>query len=192
MDIPDKPSAYDPRRMEAMYVFVTDLDKCSLPQLQKDPRFSDIPIGTLTRWHNVDKWADLRNEALAKIRSKLQKQLELSMSETLSSELDNLDAMISESKLQMGRVGAKSWEGVAKVMLNALARKDEIVQRISAEQVNSVGDGDVGSDTPAVLKSGTFDTEDFREAASYLLRKRIDRAKTEQVEAEETKPEGED
>ena len=176
LSYPGKPPAYEEKRLEALYVYVTDLDKCTLNQLHKDPRFSDIPLDTIIEWSKKDGWSKLRAETTAKIRARLQKQLEISMTETLRMELDKLEAMIGESELQMGRVAARSWEGVAKIMMSALERKDSIVQRIVAEQVDSVSDEEKVGELPEAVKAGEFNADDFREAAAYLLQKRIERS----------------
>jgi len=172
------PSSYDSKRLEAMYVYVTDLDGCTLPELHQDPRFSDISYNTLKHWHHFDGWGKLRSQALSRIRARIQKQLEISMTETLRQELGLLDAMISESQLQLSRTAPKSWEGVAKLMLSALERKDAIVQRIAAEQLPPDEAGSEPGALPAAIKDGHFDANDFREAAKFLLEKRIERVKS--------------
>lgn len=160
---------HDRLRIEAMAVYVMDMDGASVKDLHKDPRFKTVHLDTLHVWCNEDHWVDLRKEALAKVRAKLSKELAFRLSENMMREVKDLIDLreVAWVEIKNPLVETKSREGMMKVFLDMNKRLAEI-----AELVKQGALDDMGRKIPAASETKIeYKVEDLREAAKMLTAK---------------------
>ncbi len=132
---PGKGGTHPPAlRLEAMAVYVMDLEGCTVRDLHKDPRFHHIQYSTLRSWCVEDGWDKLRQESVQKLRTKLSKELSFRLSENLLREIKDLMDMrdlvwktIRDSNGEL-QVAPRSLEGMLKELREVNKRINEIAE----------------------------------------------------------------
>ena len=186
-----KKSSLDAKRFEAGVVYITTIDSISIEDLHKDPRFADISIVTLGKWSAQDKWRERRQQLFLGVQKKLEAKLADQLEVALLQEIEDLMEIRS---MAMGMVKkeltngvsvipAKSWEGLAKVIMQANQRLDDIRHAQARSVVDAMGDSDgqsVSDRHPAAKISYT--KKELRDASNYILaQRRADRKEAKEA-----------
>ena len=165
---------FDKLRVEAMAVYVMDLEGATITELHQDPRFKDLDLKTLRTWCAEDNWVSLRAEALEKTKDKLKKELTYRLSENVYREVRDIMDLRKRTRdlLFSSFVPAKSFEGLGKLFLDLNKRLAEISELVKEGTVDDLGRkvGPVAqTGAPTVIN---YDPKDLRAAARYLTEKK--------------------
>lgn len=128
-------------RIEAAAVFVSNLDNCTIEDLQKDARFAKIPTGTLLSWAYEDKWHEHRKKAYVALQARLMEETSKTLTDQLyhqTKALQKWDAHIS-SKLEGDKVLPRSWEGLMRVKLEIMDRLADTAKLAAQGLLDSTG-----------------------------------------------------
>ncbi len=122
-------------RLDAGLAYMTDPERGSIEQLAGDERFQLVSKRTLERWASEDRWTERRAEwldewgkiAKAKIGSALCRQRQDEFEQLIAIRQQAL-ALLADELTQ-----PKSWEGVAKVLLEINKRIEGVAISIGNE-----------------------------------------------------------
>lgn len=173
-------------RMEAQYLYVSSLDGITISDIAKDPRFAGaVAPKTLENWSQKDKWNEKRRDMLAKLHGNLDQQMRGVLTASLQARIADLQAIRDEAVSRLraayrdGRpvLEAKSWEGVAKVLMTANQELDDLRQQTAGNllpgEVADPGMAQIAEKTEG--HPGTkveYDDDELRTAAKAILQKR--------------------
>lgn len=189
---PDDVLGRDRLRLEAGMVYVTSLKAISVTELHSQPRFNGIPLQTLAKWANEDKWVQRRKEMFASLREGLEKRLRESLTDQVYTSVQSLRKLKGMAEDKLTAIGpngkpmlkARSWEGVAKIFMEADKRLDEYRQTMnddpmalgfapkSTKQLPETTEET--SNKPAMRKLPEYDPAELRKLAKQLTKKRRD------------------
>ena len=159
-------------RREAGIVFVTDPHGVSIQELVQDPRFAHIPTKTLAYWCNEDKWVERRQAVFERWRKDVEERLGSEMAKSRIAEIRELHNVrkLALQKLYSVATPVKSWEGVAKTLLEINARLEELASSVGREMLPAGGGGGLAPGE-ANMRSD-LSVEEVRAAAREVLRLR--------------------
>jgi hypothetical protein len=132
-----KTLAREPKlRYEAGLVYMTDTKSPTIEQLSKDARFSSLSKKTLERWSKEDKWVERRTAFFEAWAKKAREAMGSKLSQIRQRDLDDLE-FIRDRSIELlddtSGLMPRSWEGVAKIALEATEHRDRIAAAIGAE-----------------------------------------------------------
>lgn len=158
-------------RREAGIVFVTDPHGVSVSELHQDPRFQSVPLNVLQDWCTEDRWLERRHEVFEKWRHEVEDRLGSEMAKARIAEIRELHKVrkLALEKLYSPATAAKSWEGVARSLLEINARLEELASSVGREVLPSGPNG-----APAIDANMRSDLsiEEVRAASREVLKLR--------------------
>lgn len=173
----------DRTRMEAMLLYVTTLENINILSLHKDPRFKPIPIQTFHRWAKDDGWVAKRKGFFGQLYQGLEKRLASTLTQSLYQEVQQLMKIrdlamtkLTEKDEETGELvlRAKSWEGVAKTLMESNKRLDEIRRMVAIDFLPAGAEAAAKTpeeDSPeAVIHQ--YNDEDIQHATKAVLARR--------------------
>jgi len=164
-------------RFEAGLLYVTSMHNVDIPALRRDPRFSDVSPVTLSRWRRADRWDDRRKAMFLDIGEELERRIKSSITDTRFMEVQSTTSLRNTAIDQLmetdvdgnRRLKARSWEGVARVLLNANKRLAEIYDDVRGDIVADKAE----SATPEQRETAfEYDEDALRRAAKLLTAER--------------------
>jgi hypothetical protein len=130
---------YEKLRVEAMAVYVMDMNGATVEDLAKDPRFKDLSISTLRSWSAEDGWNALRKEAIEKVREKLQTELKFRLSDNILREVRDLMELRDLAWTWLKATPPKSLEGMLKAFMDINKRLGEIADLVRQGILDDTG-----------------------------------------------------
>ena len=158
-------------RLDAGLAYMTDPETGSIEQLSQDERFQLVSKRTLERWASEDRWTDRRAEWLDKWGKIAKERIGSALCRQRQDEFDQLIAIRNQALglLADELTQPKSWEGVAKVLLDINRRIDGVAIAIGSELMPG---------RPGALREGNTQISD---AERQALTKKILAMRREQV-----------
>jgi hypothetical protein len=132
----------DPRlRAEAGIYYMTNQDP-TLEEMSQDPRFSKVALKTLERWCKEDKWVERRSAFFQAWSARAKERLGTELCRLRQRDLADLETVraLALEKMNDEMVTPKSWEGVAKILLEATEHRDRIATAIGQELMPGPGE----------------------------------------------------
>ena len=133
---PKKSLSRDPKlRAEAGLAYMTDPAALSIDALHKDTRFASVSKKTLERWSKEDRWVERREAFFEEWAERARQRLGSEFCRMRQRDLADLESLrtLALSHLTDEAVKPKSWEGVAKVLLEATVHRERIAQAVGDE-----------------------------------------------------------
>lgn len=163
-------------RQDAGLTYMTSPEAITVEKLHEDPKFSKLNIQTLRRWCKEDKWVERREQFFVAWADKARDRISSAMAQTRIKQLGILDQIQQQAMnlLSDGDVLPKSWEGVARVAIDAARAGEEIRSVVSAELMPPTAAGTLGpGGTKQVLpKDLNLTVEEAQLAAQAILQAR--------------------
>jgi hypothetical protein len=167
---------YPMLRLEAMATYISDVEGCSIAEVHKHPKFKHISWKTFQSWAQEDEWADKRKRQLQKVKNKIAREIGRKLTDNLYREVCDLYELkdMTASMLKGGEVKARSFEGVAKVMMDINRRLSELAQMVNDKVIDEAGNLVEAKERPnqAAIPTSTVDPKEAREIANLLLERR--------------------
>lgn len=168
-----KTGGKDRLRMEAMAIYITDMDGVTVQELSRDPRFKDVHIKTLYRWADEDNWKTKRMQALANVKQRLTVITQRTLTQNLEREVQDLFNLRRQTIHHLGHTPPDKFETVGKLLLDTNKRLSEIAEKMQAGVIDDTGRA-IPPEQQA--KGGRAMTHDFnphelREAARSITTK---------------------
>jgi hypothetical protein len=135
LPLPSPAKRGDPRlRAEAGIYYMTH-DTPTLEEMSQDPRFSNVTLKTLERWSKDDQWVERRAAFFQAWKQRANQRLGTELCRLRQRDLADLETVrsLALEKLNDGLLEPKSWEGVAKILLDATEHRDRIAAAIGNE-----------------------------------------------------------
>jgi len=115
-------------RQRAMLLYCNHPEGISVDKLHERPEFKEVPHRVFKRWAKDDRWKERRAETLHRWSMEIQRRIDEQMA---NGALEDMRAyreicQIALSKLRGSALEMKSWEGVARVMIELGRRMDEL------------------------------------------------------------------
>lgn len=126
-------------RMDAGLAYMTNPDCASLDDLSQDERFRSVSKRTLERWCAEDKWVERRQQFLSRWAEHAKERLGSALSRHRTEEFQQLLRVreLALSKLEDPMLEPKSWEGVAKVLVEINRRIENVAVSVGNEVLPS-------------------------------------------------------
>jgi hypothetical protein len=143
----------------------------TLEEMSKDPRFAKVTQKTLERWSKEDQWVERRSAFFSAWKSRAKERLGTELCRLRQRDLADLETIrsLALEKLTDEMVMPKSWEGVAKILLEATEHRDRIATAVGAELMP--GQGEQKQLRPEDVGASS---EELQLAAKEILRHRRD------------------
>lgn len=122
-------------RMDAGLVYMTDPDCGSIEQLSTDDRFQSVTKRTLERWCKEDRWVERRQHFLDRWSEHAKERLGSALSRHRTEEFQQLIQVrnLALDKLEDPLLEPKSWEGVAKALIDINRRIENVALSVGNE-----------------------------------------------------------
>lgn len=164
--------ARDLIRRESAIVFATDPHGLSVAELHTDSRFCTIPLKTLQEWCTEDKWVERRAEVFDNWRKQVEDRLGSEMAKARIAEIREWHRVraVATKLLDPSNpdwAPPKSWEGVARSLLEVNQRLEELAISVSREMLPGQPGGAYGADH--AMRS-ELSLEEVRAATREVLR----------------------
>lgn len=160
----------DPKlRAEAGIFYMTDQNGPTLEEMSKDQRFAKVSLKTLERWSKEDKWVERRSIFFQTWAARARERIGTELCRLRQRDLADLETVraLALDRLNDEMVLPKSWEGVAKILLEATEHRDRIATAIGVELMP--GQGEQKQVTPEDVGASP---EELQLAAKEILRHR--------------------
>lgn len=124
-----------PLRELAAVHFITSSSSLTIDQMHAMPEFSSVPLARLKAWANEGSWQLKRNAFFNKLASQTRQKFESDLMKARQRDLGDLERLRRRAieHLDSESVQPKSWEGVAKALLDTMKIRETITQTIAAE-----------------------------------------------------------
>jgi hypothetical protein len=165
-------------RQKAGLVYTTDPDGLTVLQLRELEEFKDVPVQTLQKWSQLDNWTSRRKEVFEKWRIAAEDRLGGELARTRIEELRELQDIkrLALGKLKSAATEAKSWEGVAKVLVLI----NERIEYLAKTASDTYGGGPAApTEGGGEVKIGLTDVE-LDAAIDAILKARVEGSGTGQ------------
>ena len=161
-------------RMEAMAAYIEGVD-CSIEDVSKQPEFKGkVSLSELRKWSSEDDWVGKRKRQLSKVKNKIAKAIGDSLATNFKREFMDLHAVREQAvfHLTAGEVKAKSWENVAKVLMQVNERLSYLQQLMNDDVIDETGNLlDRGKKEEGPSGGAPLTPERARELAAALIAK---------------------
>lgn len=179
-------------RYAAGLFYTTDLRGTIVPEMAKHPVYGAASLRTLEEWCRKDQWIERRRQNLEAWREQISRGIGNELARVRTDQLSRLQAIFEQAlaKLENDLVDAKSWEGVAGVLVKLAELMDGWRDKIHGDVVPGISRS---LDPPAQTRPQLTD-EEARAAAMVIIQKRREQMRLEAVRHKEldqgeTKPE---
>jgi len=140
LDAPKAAHLRDPQlRAEAGLFYMTDQSAPTLEQMSQDARFSAVTKKTLERWSIDDKWVERRAEFFKKWTARAMDRMGTEICKLRQRDLGDLETIRTKALewLADAEIQPRSWEGVAKVLMEASDKRTILAEAIGQELMPS-------------------------------------------------------
>jgi hypothetical protein len=163
--------------------YTTDLRGSTLAAMAKHPVYGAVSLRTLEKWCRKDGWVERRRQNLEAWREQIARGIGNELTRVRTEQLKRLQAISDQAiaKLENNLVDAKSWEGVAGVLVKLAELMDDWRDKIRGDVVPDLSRG---FDPPAQARPQLSD-EEARAAAMVIIHKRREQMRLEAARQKE-------
>jgi hypothetical protein len=157
-------------RYAAGLFYTTDLRGTTVPAMAKHPVYCAVSQRTLEEWCRKDRWVERRRQTLEAWHDEIARGIGAELARVRTAQIDRLQAVFDQTlaKLEHELVDAKSWEGVAGVLVKLAELMDGWRDKTHGDVVPGISRG---LDPPPQTRPHLTD-EEARAAAMVIIRKR--------------------
>jgi hypothetical protein len=162
-------------RIEAGLQYMTTPSKMSISILLSNPMFSHLSRDTIVRWAAEDKWVERRTQFFGSWQKAVAERFSGELANTYMEQLEKLKVVRDQAinHLSEGTLKPRSWEGVAKILLELDSRIVEISATLGEEYRPPQQDGkDMPLSVRTLAASANLPPEEARQAAAAILEAR--------------------
>ena len=130
-------------RYSAGIYYTTDMKGCTVEDLTRHPIYGVVPFRTLEGWCGKDKWVERRKAIQEDWRKKIEMAIGSQLARLRLAQLETLQRVYNKAleKLEGDMVAAKTWEGVATVLVRIAEIMDEFRGKVGSEIWANMGVG---------------------------------------------------
>lgn len=157
-------------RAAAGIYYMTDESAPTLEVMSRDARFNSVALKTLERWCKDDQWVERRSAFLQKWKDRANARIGTELCRIRQRDLADLEMLrdMAIEKLNDDLTMPKSWEGVAKILLEATEHRDRIASAIGSELMPTHG----GEQPALTAQDVGVAPEELQLAAKAILQQR--------------------
>lgn len=158
-------------RGQARLAFMTSETSMTVEELHQDPRFSGIPLSRFKRWATKDNWVEERMDFVERWVQSAAQKLENRLTEERLDELKILVKLREEGLVRLydPELKVRSWEGMAKSVLDVMKYTDVLRSNLKEEAVRAIEAGPPPSERPVLEPEVPFTEFELDTLSSQLL-----------------------
>jgi hypothetical protein len=159
-------------RYDAGLAYMTDPQAPSIERLHRDPRFAKVSKRTLERWCKEDQWVERRQAFFEAWANQARERIGSAQAKARVGAIAALDEVkqMALEKLRYDTVEPKSWEGVARVVVETERMTEELRVAVAGELMPPTAAGTVQRQLSAADLNLT--PEEVQTAAKAILQQR--------------------
>ena len=178
---------YDKMKLEAMAIYVTDVDGLTIKELAQDPRFKgNVSVDTLRKWAEEGEWPELRRKSLAKVREALAVKLAQTLEYNYVRSFEDMIALRRETMARFPEVRNGTFPQHGNLLIQIDQRLELLFEKMQVGGINAVGElQSKTEDRRSFPGIEGYDAKALREAGTMINRKRTSahRARLAKTEA---------